>query len=349
MRYGGMVGAAVALLVLLACAPGAPAPATGVSTAGGSSPAATSVPPVKLRAATTSITGSGTPLWAAYEGGYFAREGLEVEIGSFPSGTEGVSALIAGEVDFLQGAGSTTISAALGGADLVVLATTAPVMILSVVSRPEITRPEQMRGQALAISRLGTSTETAARLALRQWGLEADRDVAIVQAGSTASILGALDSNRVQAGVVGHPTVTQARKLGLNLLIDLGTLNVPYFNSGVGARRALVAERPDVVRRYVRGIVAGIHRVRADKAFALDLYRKYLETDDADVLEDTYEVYGVKYAPPVPYPDAPGIQGVLDELAAENPHALEVSPRDFYDDRFVRELEDSGYIRSLSR
>ena len=99
----------------------------------------------------------------------------------------------------------------------------------------------------------------------------------------------------------------------------------------------------------MRGIVAGIHRVRADKPFALSLYRKYLDTDDPDMLEDTYEVYGLKYAPPVPYPHDQGIQGVLDELAAENPRALEVSPRDFYDDRFVRELEESGYIRSLSR
>jgi NitT/TauT family transport system substrate-binding protein len=333
---------------MLACAPSAPTPTSGSAPGASAATASAAAPPVKLRAATTSITGSGTPLWAGYEGGYFAREGLDVEIGSFPSGTEGVSALIAGEVDFLQGAGSTTISAALGGAEVVVLATTAPTMILGVIARPEITRPEQLRGQALAISRLGTSTETAARLALRQWGLEADRDVAIVQAGSTNSILGALDSNRVQAGVVGHPTLTQARKMGLNLLIDLGTLNVPYFNSGIGARRAFVAEQPDVVRRYVRGIVAGIHRVRADKAFALDLYRKYLDTDDPDVLEDTYEVYGVRYAPPVPYPDERGIQGVLDELAADNPRALEVAPRDFYDDRFIRELEDSGFIRGLS-
>jgi NitT/TauT family transport system substrate-binding protein len=348
MRRWQALGALALVVLILGCAPTAPSAANSPAPASGGA-AAASARPIKLRAATTSVTGSGTPLWAGYEGGYFAREGLDVEIGSFPSGTEGVSALIAGEVDFLQGAGSTTISAALGGAELVVLATTAPTMILSIVSRPEITQPDQMRGQALAISRLGTSTETAARLALRQWGLEADRDVSIVQAGSTASILGAMDSNRVQAGVVGHPTVTQARKMGLNLLIDLGTLNVPYFNSGVGARRAFVAERPDVVRRYLRGVVAGIHRVRADKPFALSLYRKYLETDDADVLEDTYEVYGLKYAPPVPYPDAPGIQGVLDELAAENPRAREVSPSDFYDDRFVRELEDSGYIQSLSR
>jgi NitT/TauT family transport system substrate-binding protein len=348
MRCSAVIFTVALIAWASSCAPANPA-ANHAGSAPGSAAAPASQPPVKLRAATTSITGSGTPLWAAYEGGFFVAEGLDVEISSFPSGTEGVSALIAGEVDFLQGAGSTTISAALGGAELVVLATTAPTMILTVVSRPEITRPEQMRGQALAISRLGTSTETGARLALRQWGLEAERDVTIVQAGSTASILGAMDSNRVQAGVLGHPTVTQARKMGLNLLIDLGTLNVPYFNSGVGAHRTFVAQRPDVVRRYMRAIVAGIHRVRADKSFALGLYRKYLETDDADVLEDTYEVYGVKYAPLVPYPDAPGIQGVLDELAAENPRALEVSPRDFYDDRFVRELEESGYIRGLGR
>jgi NitT/TauT family transport system substrate-binding protein len=259
-----------------------------------------------------------------------------------------VAALIAGEVDFLQGAGSTTVSAALGGAELVVLATTAPTMILNVLGRPEIARPEDLRGKAIGISRFGTSTETGARLALRHWGLEPERDVTIVQVGAQASAIGALESGRIQAVVMGHPMVTQARKMGFPILIDLGILNVPYFNSGVGTRRAFVAERPDVVRRYLRGIVAGIHRVRADKPFAFDLYRKYLQTDDPDMLEDTYEVYGVKYAPLVPYPDGPSIQGVLDELAAENPRALEVKPSDFYDDRFIRELDESGYIRGLT-
>jgi ABC-type nitrate/sulfonate/bicarbonate transport system substrate-binding protein len=81
----------------LACAPAGPS----ASNPGAAAAAPAAAPPIKLRAATTSITGSGTPLWAAYEGGHFAAEGLEVEIGSFPSGTEGVSALIAGEVDFL--------------------------------------------------------------------------------------------------------------------------------------------------------------------------------------------------------------------------------------------------------
>ena len=356
----GMCALLAVLVVWLGvgCAPtgGTSAPASGGQTAAApadpaAAPAAASppAPPVKVRAAVTSLTGSGTPLWAGIEAGYFRQEGLDIEYTAFPNGTEAVSALMANEVDFLQGAGSTTVGAIVSGAELVVLATTVGVLILNVMSRPEITQPADLRGKALGISRFGTSTDSGARLVLRHWGLEPERDVALVQGGSTASIVGALESNRIQAGMLGHPTVTQARKMGFNTLIDLGTLNIPYFNSGVGTRRNLVAERADVARRYLRGIIAGLHRVRNDKPFGLEIYRKYLQTDEVDLLEDTYEVYGVKYAPLVPYPDAAAIQGVLDELATDNPRAKEMTPRDVYDDRFVRELDESGWIRGLSR
>src|SRR3990172_9645252 len=78
----------------------------------------------KLRAAFTSISGNMTPLWAAREGGFFKKYGLDVELISMPSGSEGMNALIAGELEFLAIAGSTTTSAAVVGADVVALGTT---------------------------------------------------------------------------------------------------------------------------------------------------------------------------------------------------------------------------------
>ena len=62
----------------------------------------------RLRAAYTSISGNMTPLWAARDGGYLKKYGLDVDIISMPSGNEGMSALIAGELEFLAIAGSTT-------------------------------------------------------------------------------------------------------------------------------------------------------------------------------------------------------------------------------------------------
>src|SRR5262249_12163353 len=152
-------------------------------------------------------------------------------------------------------------------ADTVVLATTVRTLPQSVVVRPEIVRPEDLRGKAIGISRLGTSIDTAARVGLRHFGLEPEREVAIVQVGSMQNMLGALESGRVQPAIMSYPTVTQARKLGSRELLDVGTFGIAYTSTGVAARRSFVAAHPDVARRYMRAILAAIHRLRVDKPF----------------------------------------------------------------------------------
>ena len=304
---------------------------------------------MKLRAGYTSISGTMAPLWAAQEGGYLAREGLEVEITSFPSGNEGIQALMANEVDFLQIAGATTVSAALGGGDTLVLATFVRTLVQSLIARPEIARAEDLRGKAIGISRLGTTIDTGARLALRHFGLEPERDVAIIQAGTMPNILGSMEAGRAQAGILSYPSVSHARRLGFHQLLDIGSLGVPYAGTGLSARRGHVAQHPELPRRFLRAMIAGSHRLLADKPVAMDLLRQYLRSDDADVLEETYEIYALKYLERVPLPEERSIQGVLDELAQEVPRAREVNPRDFFDDRYVREIEDSGYVRGLGQ
>src|SRR5262245_6438916 len=96
-------------------------------------------PPLrKIRAAITSISGSMVPPWAAHEAGIFRKYGLQVEVIAMPSGIQGISALIAGEVAFVQIAGGTTAGAAVGGADVKIVATTVGTLLLNLVVRPEI-------------------------------------------------------------------------------------------------------------------------------------------------------------------------------------------------------------------
>src|SRR5947208_15196409 len=96
-------------------------------------------PPLrKIRAAITSISGSMVPPWAAHEAGIFKKYGLQVEVIATPSGVQGTNALIAGEVSFVQIAGGTTTGAAVGGADLKIVATMVGTRVLNLVVRPEI-------------------------------------------------------------------------------------------------------------------------------------------------------------------------------------------------------------------
>src|ERR1044072_8777285 len=100
--------------------------------------AAESAPLRKVRMAFTSLSSSMCPPWIAREAGIFNKHGLAVEVIATPTGVEGMNALIAGEVQFLQISGGTTASAALGGADVIVVGTTLESLVQQLIVRPEI-------------------------------------------------------------------------------------------------------------------------------------------------------------------------------------------------------------------
>ncbi len=311
--------------------------------------AADSPAPRKVRMAFTSLSGSMAPPWVAREAGIFSKHGLEVEVIATPSGVEGMNALIAGEVQFLQIAGGTTVSAALGGADVMILATTNNTFVQNLVARPEIERAEQLRGKAVGISRFGTSIDTGARIALRHFGLVPEKDVAIVQIGSMESIVAAMQGGRVQAGILSYPSISRAKKLGHRVLLDISALGLPYASTGITTRGKLIHDDPDLIRRYLAAQLEAIARLKRDKTLAMSVMGKYLRTSDPELLSEAYEVYVQKYLPKTPLPTVEAVRAVLEELAARNPKAREQDPRKYFDDSFLRQFEASGFIESLYR
>ena len=190
----------------------------------------------KIRAAVTSLSGSMASSWVAHDADFFRKYGLQVEVIVMPSGMQGASALIAGQVDFVQLAGGTIAGAVVGGADVKIVATYVGTLVQNLVVRPEIEKPDDLRGQSLGISRYGTSLHTGARLALKHFGLEPGKDVFIVEIGSGDWLVGALQGGRVKAAVFGYPATTRAIKLGNKILLHIPTLGFPYAANGVATR-----------------------------------------------------------------------------------------------------------------
>src|SRR6266508_2311863 len=303
----------------------------------------------KIRAAITSISGSMVPPWAAHESGIFKKYGLQVEVIATPSGVQGTNALIAGEVAFVQIAGGTTTGAAVGGADLKIVATMVGTLVLNLVVRPEIEKAEQLRGKSIGISRYGTSLHTGARLAAKHFGLEPGKDVHIVEIGAGDWIVGVLQGNRVQGGVFGYPAISRAVKFGNRVLLHLPTLNLPYASTGVSTRGEIIRDDPDLVRRYLSAQIEAIALMKRDRAFTMKVLSKYLRTNDMDLLTESYDIQIAKYMMKVPLPTADAVRSVLDELAERNPKAKDLDPNKFFDDRFVRQLQAGDFIESLYR
>ena len=309
--------------------------------------AADAQPLRKVRMAFTSMSSVMCPPWIARELGIFQKHGLDVEVIATPTGVEGMNALIAGELQFLQISGGTTASAALGGADVMVVGTTLDALVQSFMARPEIEKAEQLKGKSVGITRFGTSIDVGARIALKHFGLVPEKEVAIVQVGGMESMVTALQTNRIQAGILSYPAITQALKLGHHTLLEVASLGIPYAFTGMTTRGRLIKEDPDLVRRYMMAQTEAIARAKRDKNMALKVMGKYLRTTNPNALADSYDIDVQKYMLRVPLTTAEAMKSVLDDLAGRVAKAKDAEPRRFFDDSFVRQMQSSGFIDAL--
>jgi NitT/TauT family transport system substrate-binding protein len=301
----------------------------------------------KLKVAYPTTVGSMAVIWVAKESRLFEKHGLDVELIYIGGSSKVAQAMLAKEIPIAEIAIPTVIQANLAGADLVMLAGPNHKPGQKVMVKPEIKRPEDLKGKKIGVTRFGGSDDFLLRFVLGQWGIQSDREVALIQMGGAQEILAGMAAKSVDGGLLSSPLHLRAGKLGFSLLVDLSTIGVDYQGAGVVTSKSYVRENPDLTRRYLRAYVEGLHRLKTDKSFSMKVIGKYSRISEADALEETYQHYAVKVMPKVPYPTIKGIQMVLDEMSPHNPKAKGLQPASFIDVTILRELEQSGFIKSL--
>jgi NitT/TauT family transport system substrate-binding protein len=289
------------------------------------------------------------PAWTAKETGLFAKNGLDVQLVYFTGGTTAVMALVSGDTAVSQNAGPEVANAYLGGSDPVFIAGGTVTLDYWLMGRSDIKTPDQLRGGSVAISRFGSVSDFIARFALQRIGLVAERDVGIVQLGTTTDRLAALAARRVEATVLNPPTMFIAQKNGLNLIADVSALGLAFQHAGVVTSRRLILQQPDIVRRYLRSHVEAVHRLKTDRETGMKVGMKYFgRTRDQESMEKSYTRYiSEDKLPRKQYPTIEGIKTVLNSLAEKDPKARAIKPEDLVDLRFIKELDQSGFIDAL--
>jgi NitT/TauT family transport system substrate-binding protein len=298
----------------------------------------------KLRVGGGSASATQMSLWLAKEGNYYEKHGLNVEVISIPGSSLAIQAMLSGELPIIQAGGAGPIQAALSGTDTVVIATVAKKFNWWIFSQPNIARMEDLKGKVFGTTRFGTQSDLASRIALRRFGIDPERDVTMVQTGGPAETVGAMVAGKVHAAAITPPATLQAKKMKLRDLYDLSKLDIEYHVNGVVTTRRFIKSSEDIVRRFLMAYIEGAARGQKDKAFAMKTMGKYFRTDDREMLEETYELIIKSFNIP-PYPA--GIASLLQDLEKQNPKAKGAKPEDFTDNRLVRELDQSGFIKSL--
>ena len=290
-------------------------------------------------------SGMTAPLWATKEAGLFEKNGLNVQLVYLRGGTEAAQALVTGDIPFAMMGGGAVISSNLAGSGSVILAGIENAILFKLVTSREIDSPEKLRGKKLGVASLGGSTYLATLRAVQHFGMKPS-DVTILAMGGGPTRLAAVQSGAIQGAVFLPPETLIAKKLGLNFLLDLGSLGVDFQNAVIAAGRSVVEKKPETARRFVKALVEGIHAYKTDRYFGLRLLRKYLKTDDQEIIEETYDFYGDKVSAK-PYPTVKGMQAVLSDLAVRNPKAKDAQPSQLVNLSFLKQLDESGYIDRL--
>lgn len=338
-----------ALLLLAACGRAAATPPAASGPAPAAPPApqsAAPAPPIPVIFNWTQPSGSMSPIWVTYEAGYFREEGLDVDLLNIPNTSRVLQTMAAGEVHLSPLDPLSVVRASFGGLDVVLLFAQTNRLMFGLYAQPGITDAQQLRGKVVATTRVGASNHTATVVALERFGLVPDRDVALRQLGEVPAIYAAMQTGQVDAATLGLPPNRGALPNIVELL-NLGRDGPAYPSIAIGGPRAWVSTNEEALRRFARAYVRGIHRFKHDRAFTMEVYRKYFQADDTPFFEESWELFR-QAIPDAPYVSEEGFARILQDLAGEEPRAAGRQPAEWLDARFVRELDQSGFIRALS-
>jgi len=301
-----------------------------------------------MRIAYSAISGAMSTLWVAQEGGYFKREGLDTELLYIGGGSLLIQSMLSGEVPFAYGPSVPVINASLRGSDLVLIGNTGNALVFSIMSRPEIKQPANLKGKKVGVTRLGGSTDWALDAASKQWGVERGRDIVVIQTGGMPEGLAALLAGALDAVVLSPPSNFRAMKAGMHELADVGQLGIIFPNTPLSTTRSFIKSNRETALRFLRGFTQGWLRLRTDKEFSMKVLSKYTKVADPETLAQLHQTYGVRYSGDrIPYVRAEGVDEILKRTPGKE--AKEAKAGEFIDNSLLRELEQSGWFRTVGR
>ena len=301
----------------------------------------------KLRVAYSAIGGSQAAVWIPYEAGIFRKYGLDIELLYIGGGGRAAQVIQSGEVPVGLFTGGAVINSNLAGGDLVVIGSSMNVMTFSVVARPEIRTVEDLKGKKVGITRFGSASDFGLKYAEGKWPVKRQRDFAVIQTGGMPEQLTALRTGVLEAAVLNVELTIMARKEGFKELADLAKIGLSFPTSSLGTTRSYIKRNENTVRKFIRGFVDGVHYAKTQRAFGVQILKKYLRNNDNAFVNDLYDLYILQNVPQIPRPSAEALKTVLEQMAETDSRVTNLRPEQFIDTHFFQELEKEGFVQKL--
>jgi ABC-type nitrate/sulfonate/bicarbonate transport system substrate-binding protein len=304
---------------------------------------AASAAPTTIRVGYPQLNGGQTPLWNIADGRIDQKYGLDIKPVYIPGGVRLTQSMLSGAVDIAM-TGGAAVNAMLSGAELIYVGMPVATYAFSLYARAEIKDVTDLRGKVLGVITKGASSDHAAIAMLRQYKMT-QQDMKVLYFSRQEDALAALNQGIVQAAVHSAPTTLMARRLGYKELVNIGSLKLPYPFMGLAVRRSAIQQSPEVIRGFLRTFVAGLKVSIDEPNQSKRAIGNYLATKDQEIIDEAYRSLTPLF-PRVPYVTDEAIRAAIS--VTDHPKAASANPKDFYDNRFLQELESSGFVKDLN-
>ncbi|MBI4525963.1 MAG: ABC transporter substrate-binding protein [Deltaproteobacteria bacterium] len=285
-------------------------------------------------------------LWIAQERGFFAKNGIEADLILMSRGPVLIASLTAGDVHFGYAGGTAALGAAAGGVEVKIVATFTSRFMNNLVVRPGIHNANDLRGKLYGVSSLGGTLWMGAMLWLEHLGLDPRRDnVRFLVIGDQTLLSQALEKGVIDVTALDSAFSRKMKHKGFSVLGDFSQVNLPIMSSGLVVKKDYVYENPATLEKVLKALLESQAFILAarNKPIVIDTLMKRLRISDPSLAEEGYQdmMAGFDHKP---YPSLEGLSNIQRLAKTRDPRVAKVRVEDLTDSRFLRRLDQSGFI-----
>ncbi len=302
---------------------------------------ATPAPPVEFKTGIADPLATVLALYMARYAGLDTAQRLSIDIIDMNGGSRGAEELQAGRIDVMSVGLSSVMKVNQSGGDLRLIGSLSNVMRFTFFAAHGVDGAADLKGGTIGISTSGSESDSAVTLALQKLGLTRD-DVVIKEYGSSAHRLAALKSGEIKAAPLDEPAASTARQNGLNALVDLVPMQIPWLFAGIAVRHADIGARRDLLTRFLKASIEGNYIALSDHKRAEQVLEKDLKIANAKNLDIAYRDF-VAQSPPNLEPSLPGVQNILKVFPKASQNV-----GDYVDTSLLDALKDQAFFAAMA-
>jgi NitT/TauT family transport system substrate-binding protein len=286
------------------------------------------------------------PLWVGADKGLFKKYGLDVNVIQVRNGQVSLAALMSGSVHAFWPALSSVISGVSGGAEIGCIASPYNRVARELMVRKEIDSLAALRNKIFGVQSIGGGFWLQTMIVLEGLGVDAENyGLQMRVIGDEPTILQALLASNIDAAVITFASAEIAKRAGFRSLANSLELKVAYQGAGLCTRRDRLIQSPELIEKLLKGVIDAlvfIHEPR-NKQAVTDVLKKHLRLGTDKDAETSYNslrmVSSLDMAP-----DRAAWKSVQRFVSQVNPKVGRVDVNQIIDGRFIKALEDNGYL-----